>query len=477
MTLRGGPIESSSAAGTVPSWDPTDFHQFITNFLSEGVVQSVGSQLAVSERGAGANMSVDVAAGLALVEVTTTLLTTDYTFKTWLESDAVENVVISAADATNPRKDRIVAKFDMTADPNATAGDIVSIAVVEGTPAGSPSAPSTPTNGISLAIVDVAAAASSIVDANITDDRSYVEFGSTVMTELQREAASLTKTRLVVADETELTIASGGVTVTQPYHKIDTESDAASDDLDTITAAVGAGEIIILFAENDARTVVVKNGTGNILTADGEDYSIDSDDKSIVLLYDGTNWKELSHTDAYLTTADIQHKVEEIELTDGSVAGQSSTSEEVVASTTVAAANLSQGVRLNVSSYLGLKFNSSTVATLRLKIAGNTVATFATTYSGGAGGTAVFHLTGDIVIRTDGAGGTAHGAGALLYDTSSDLTGDPANVESLSGTLPAGATVAIDTTSSQDVELTVQYDTNSTNNQAQSHQWNVNRFF
>ena len=135
-------------------------------------------------------MSVDVAAGLALLEVTTTLLATNYTFKTWLESTATENVVISTADATNPRKDRIVAKFDMTTDPNGTSGNIVSIEVVTGTPAGSPSAPATPSNAISLAIVDVAAAASSIVDANITDDRSYAQLQSTVLLDVARKSST-----------------------------------------------------------------------------------------------------------------------------------------------------------------------------------------------------------------------------------------------------------------------------------------------
>jgi hypothetical protein len=180
MALRGGPVGSSSGASTVPGWRPEDFHRFLTNFLTEGVARGVDNALAVSERGAGANMSVDVATGIALIEVTTTLLSPNYTFKTWLKNDAVVNVAVPAADLTNPRKDRIVAVFDMTIDPNGSASDNVSIELVEGTPDPAPSAPATPSNAISLAIIDVPASDTSISSGQITDDRSFIKWNSSV---------------------------------------------------------------------------------------------------------------------------------------------------------------------------------------------------------------------------------------------------------------------------------------------------------
>lgn len=88
---------------------------------------------------------------------------------------------------------------------------------------------------------------------------------------------------------TELTIATGVVTATQSSHTIDTEGDAASDDLDTISGGA-AGRFLILRAANDARTVVLKHGTGNIITSSGSDISLDSDDKVVILYHDGTNW-------------------------------------------------------------------------------------------------------------------------------------------------------------------------------------------
>lgn len=101
---------------------------------------------------------------------------------------------------------------------------------------------------------------------------------------------------LCLLDAAELTIASGAVTVTQGYHRLDTESDAASDDLDTITAGSGiaAGTLLVLRAENVARVVTLKDGTGNLLL-DG-DYALNATDRTITLIYDGTNWRETARS-------------------------------------------------------------------------------------------------------------------------------------------------------------------------------------
>lgn len=62
---------------------------------------------------------------------------------------------------------------------------------------------------------------------------------------------------------TELTIASGAITVTQGFHKIDTQADAGTDDLDTINGLV-ANAFYLFKPENVARIVKFKHGTGNI---------------------------------------------------------------------------------------------------------------------------------------------------------------------------------------------------------------------
>jgi hypothetical protein len=94
---------------------------------------------------------------------------------------------------------------------------------------------------------------------------------------------------LSFATPTELTISGGVATMTQTRHQIDTEGDAATDDLDTINGG-SEGQILILKAINGARTVVVKHGTGNIATADTVDISLDEFRKFIVLMYQGSTW-------------------------------------------------------------------------------------------------------------------------------------------------------------------------------------------
>lgn len=69
------------------------------------------------------------------------------------------------------------------------------------------------------------------------------------------------------AMESELTIASGAITPTASYHTVDTEGNAASDDLDTINGGC-RGEVLTLVAASGSRTVNVTNaGNINVPTA------------------------------------------------------------------------------------------------------------------------------------------------------------------------------------------------------------------
>jgi len=97
------------------------------------------------------------------------------------------------------------------------------------------------------------------------------------------------KGQLIFDAASELTISSGAITITQSNHTVDTQSDAASDDLDTISGGT-TGSMVYLAAANGARTVVIKHGAGNIVTADGSDYSLDDANKVVSLIRDATNW-------------------------------------------------------------------------------------------------------------------------------------------------------------------------------------------
>ena len=93
----------------------------------------------------------------------------------------------------------------------------------------------------------------------------------------------------------ELTIASGEITVVNSHHKIDTESDASTDDLVTINGGVG-GQILLIQPANTARTIVAKDGTGN-LRLNG-DFTMDSSTDSLLLMnVTASYWMEISRSD------------------------------------------------------------------------------------------------------------------------------------------------------------------------------------
>jgi hypothetical protein len=93
--------------------------------------------------------------------------------------------------------------------------------------------------------------------------------------------------KLSFSSATELTIASGVVTVTQSVHTIDGEGDL-SDDLVTINGGL-QGDILLIYPASASRDITIVNGTGNILTANGYDYTI-QDNEFVLLYYNGTDW-------------------------------------------------------------------------------------------------------------------------------------------------------------------------------------------
>ena len=101
---------------------------------------------------------------------------------------------------------------------------------------------------------------------------------------------SLELINLKAETPTELTIATGDITRTQVYHTVDTESDAASDNLDGIVGGAD-GMFLLIRPINTARTVVVRHNqnaaaTNNILLTNGDNYSMDDDTDMLLLVYD-----------------------------------------------------------------------------------------------------------------------------------------------------------------------------------------------
>jgi len=131
-----------------------------------GVYDKAGGELLVAESDTPA-MTVQVAGGRCVIVGTEGTYQGSYFCE---NRGAATGVVVTAADPTDPRIDLVVAKVEDSAYSGAT--DAWSIAVVAGTPASSPVSPTAPANSIPLASVAVAAAATTILDANITDTRT-----------------------------------------------------------------------------------------------------------------------------------------------------------------------------------------------------------------------------------------------------------------------------------------------------------------
>ncbi len=143
------------------------------NSLCDAVAgNGVISGLAVTEKGAGANMSVDVALGTYVANGTTVV------------KAATTNVVVTAAHASLPRKDIIIG--DSAGNLTCVAGTPLAAAPVgnSGLQTSVPVPPDITANKILLAEIWVPAAAATIVNAYISDKRIILSVANLISNNL-----------------------------------------------------------------------------------------------------------------------------------------------------------------------------------------------------------------------------------------------------------------------------------------------------
>lgn len=204
---------------TPPSWLQNGSHPAENDrlsmqaiFASTGIINS--SSLAVTAN-SPVGMSVRVASGWCAIVGTTQSNMGVYT----VYNDATQVLTVTTANPTNPRIDRVVVTVQ-DAYYTGAYNDVI-FQVIAGTPAGSPVAPATPANSISLATIAVGAAVTQINTGDITDTRTTVT------------------TNLPVGDLTEVQ-AGTGITVTNgtgpiPSVAIDTAVTADLTTAQTLT--------------------------------------------------------------------------------------------------------------------------------------------------------------------------------------------------------------------------------------------------
>ncbi len=100
-----------------------------------------------------------------------------------------------------------------------------------------------------------------------------------------RDNLDFLKENIALEAAVELTIAAGEITKTKSYHFVDTQADAAEDDLDTINSGSG-GDILFLEAEHTDRTVILKDGTGNLQL--GGDIYLTATGQVVALIFNDT---------------------------------------------------------------------------------------------------------------------------------------------------------------------------------------------
>lgn len=144
--------------------------QLVDALWTEGVIYDSSTSLKVSQRGAGANNSCDVAVGRAII----TGDNISYQGKYLAVSETIVNVVFSAAPVAGTRIDLLYLQIN---DPTSGggAGDNAVLDVVVGP--GGATVPATPSSAIPLATVLRTVGDVSITNSMITDVRTYAHPG------------------------------------------------------------------------------------------------------------------------------------------------------------------------------------------------------------------------------------------------------------------------------------------------------------
>jgi hypothetical protein len=147
--------------------------------LQEGVVAP--GDFKTTQRAAGANMSVDIAAGDAWVQ-------TDIDSPDGLAhvfSDAIANVAVTASNATNPRIDRLVLRYNDTGASTGSGGNLPTLEVLAGTATAGAQATNAasanyltgaagiPSDALLIADIVVRAASTSVLSTDVVDRRKW----------------------------------------------------------------------------------------------------------------------------------------------------------------------------------------------------------------------------------------------------------------------------------------------------------------
>lgn len=210
--------EAEAYALAAVSQAPEPFRRLLETTFGYRPGIAAAGDWAVTQNGTP-NMSVNVAAGRGLVDGTESSSQGMY----FCQSLTTTNVVISASNATNPRRDLVVGRIrdnEYATGPTSA----FSLEVITGTPAASPSDPTVPANCLVIARVLVGATVTTILNANITDLRTSSSGqqrlagigGVTVCTSTTRPTVGLSEGAMIYETDSDLLWSYSGSAWTWP---------------------------------------------------------------------------------------------------------------------------------------------------------------------------------------------------------------------------------------------------------------------
>ena len=236
------------------------------------LLDAAGTQLQVTERGAGANMSVDIAPGTAVID------------GLWADNPAIVNLTVAASDAVQDRYDLVFAYWD-------SATQLTQLRIVDGVlGAGSCEAVANYQTAnvewaIPLACVYVAATVVTIANADITDLREFCRY--------RFDPVDLVDGTHITTDANHLlTIAADGVGVD--------EINAAIAGLGLVQAVGGELDVnpdgVTLEINADAVRIAAGAAGNGLVGGGGAALAVNVDAATIVIVGDTLLVGEIDHT-------------------------------------------------------------------------------------------------------------------------------------------------------------------------------------
>lgn len=153
MPEKSGFFDAIYVNGTYDRvYNADSFADYFSSFISNGVFAGKEQELLVTSTSPAANMSVTVLPGRAYIK--------GY----WYQTTETKVLSLAASHSTNSRIDSVVVRLDNN-------GRTIGLAIVKGENSTSPVPPTLSSNEIQLAIINVSAGKTAILNSDITDTR------------------------------------------------------------------------------------------------------------------------------------------------------------------------------------------------------------------------------------------------------------------------------------------------------------------